>query len=208
MMSLLDAVHLAVLARAPIPGRAKTRLIPALGEFGAARLHRQMVLQTLAKAHAAKIGPVTLWGTSEKSERFFRALMRCGVRYKPQPTGDLGERMRSVMVATLPSPTILIGSDCPPLTPEHLRAANNALLAGQDAVFIPVEDGGYALIGLNKAAPSDLFLNMPWGSCSVMAETRTRLNKLGFRWTELATLWDMDRPEDLERLSLSTEFKS
>lgn len=207
-MSFLNTVHLAVLARAPIPGSAKTRLIPALGEVGAARLHRQMVLRTLAIAHAARIGPVMLWGAAEKSDRFFRALMRHGVRYGPQPAGDLGERMRGVMLATLPAPTILIGTDCPPLTAEHLRAAASALRAGQDAVFIPVEDGGYALIGLNKAAPIELFLNMPWGSSNVMTETRTRLKKFGSQWTELATLWDIDRPEDLERLSLSMKYRS
>lgn len=198
-MSASDTVHLAVLARAPIAGKAKTRLIPALGAAGAARLHRQLVLQTLETAHTANVGPVTLWGTTEGFDRFFRALVRSGVRYRPQPSGDLGERMMNVISATLPSPTLLIGTDCPPLTPEHLRAAADALISGLDAVFIPAEDGGYALIGLRSNAHVGLFSNIAWGTGSVMEETRAALRKLGLRWSELPALWDVDRPEDLDR---------
>jgi glycosyltransferase A (GT-A) superfamily protein (DUF2064 family) len=56
------------------------------------------------------------------------------------------------------------------------------------------------LIGLARSSSAHLFENVAWGSATVMQETRLRLKRMGWRWTELATLWDVDRPEDLPRL--------
>jgi glycosyltransferase A (GT-A) superfamily protein (DUF2064 family) len=67
-----------------------------------------------------------------------------------------------------------------------------------DAAFAPAEDGGYVLIALAKALP--VFAEMPWSTPQVMSRTRERLRSAGARWTELRTLWDVDRPEDLARL--------
>ena len=192
-------IHIAVFARAPVAGAAKTRLIPALGAQGAARLHRQLVLQTLKTAYAAKLGPVTLWAAPDTSHRFFRALTKRGVACQSQSAGDLGERMQHTLSSTLPLPTLLIGSDCAPLQASHLVAAADVLRAGHDAVFLPAEDGGYVLIGLNVEASSILFDDIPWGSSEVMCATRLRLAHLGYSWQEPVTLWDIDHPADLER---------
>jgi glycosyltransferase A (GT-A) superfamily protein (DUF2064 family) len=97
---------------------------------------------------------------------------------------------------------ILIGCDCPALKPRHLREAAAALARGADAVFGPVEDGGYALVGLTRVAES-LFRDIEWGSATVMHATRTRLSALGWRAHELETLWDVDRPADYARLVAS-----
>ena len=94
---------------------------------------------------------------------------------------------------------LLIGTDCPALAPAHLQLASNALRNGDDAVFVPTEDGGYALIGLRRYDPW-LFQDIAWGSETVMTQTRERLNALGWRWSELQTLWDVDRPPDYQRL--------
>jgi glycosyltransferase A (GT-A) superfamily protein (DUF2064 family) len=95
---------------------------------------------------------------------------------------------------------LLIGTDCPALQPEDLRAAASALLDGEDAVVIPAEDGGYVLIGLRRPIPA-LFEGMAWGTDTVMSSTRRRLREIGMRWRELPTLWDVDRPADLARLA-------
>ena len=97
---------------------------------------------------------------------------------------------------------VLIGSDCPSLKPADLRAAARALHAGADAVLSPAEDGGYALIGVRRAARG-LFTGIEWGSAQVLAQTRRRLRRLRWQWTELRTLWDVDRPEDVARLRRS-----
>ena len=94
---------------------------------------------------------------------------------------------------------ILIGSDCPALTPRDLRRADRLLRGGCDVVLAPAEDGGYGLIAVRKVSPL-LFSGVPWGEAQVYAQTARRLEKLGYRWRALRTVWDVDRPEDLERI--------
>lgn len=195
---MAEPIPIAVFARAPVAGAAKTRLIPRLGAEGAARLHAALVRHALVTALAARLGPVTLWGAPDASDGFFRDCEAAfGIALASQTEGDLGARMLAAFERHCP--LLLIGSDCPALEPDHLRAAADALRAGADAVLLPAEDGGYVLIGLKRPVP-ELFAAMPWGSGEVMARTRRRLTRLGLRWCEPATLWDIDRPEDLDRL--------
>ena len=194
-----ETIAIAVLAKAPLPGFAKTRLIPALGAEGAALLQARLVEHSVATACAARIGPVTLWGAPDESHPLFQAIgARLGVTLARQDGGDLGERMLAA-VAAADMPVIVIGTDCPALTSDHLRTAADILRSGADAAIIPAEDGGYALIGL-RAPARTLFSEMRWSVPSVMEETRRRLRDLGMRWQEPVTLWDLDLPEDIERL--------
>jgi len=196
----LRTVQLALLAKAPVAGLAKTRLIPALGPQGAARLQRQLTCRALHAALAADLGTVTLWGAPDAHHRFFRALQRrTGVACLAQPEGDLGQRMHAAFERHCThGPLLLLGTDCPPLSAEHLRRAALALLDGADAVFHPAEDGGYVLVGLRQPQPG-LFVDMIWSTAQVMAQTRRRAQALGLRWQELETLWDVDLPADLKR---------
>lgn len=194
-----ETTAIAVLAKAPLPGFAKTRLIPALGAEGAALLHARLVEHSVATACAARIGPVTLWGAPDENHPLFQAIgARRDVALARQGGGDLGERMLAA-VAAADMPVLVIGTDCPALTADHLRMAADILRSGADAAIIPAEDGGYALIGLRAPAPT-LFSQMYWSVPSVMEETRRRLRRLGMTWQEPVTLWDLDLPEDIERL--------
>ena len=196
---------LAVFSNAPVPGVAKTRLTPSLGPEGAAALQRALTRKTLATAVAADIGPVSLWCAPDQSHSFFAECQRqFGVSLHPQQGADLGVRMLDAFATLLADHdgVVLIGTDCPVFRPAHLRDAAASLAAGAEAVFCPAEDGGYVLVGLTRAEPR-LFSGMPWGSDKVMAETRARLRQLAWHWRELETLWDVDRPEDYERLGLS-----
>lgn len=196
--------RIAVFARAPIPGEVKTRLIPALGELGAAALHRALVTRAIETAVESGVGPVELWCTPDAGHPFFaECVRRFGVKPVPQGEGDLGARMQRAFAALLGDPgefrrALLIGSDIPPMTPDYLRAADAALAQGQDAVLGPAEDGGYVLIGLRRVVP-DLFERMRWSEPDVLAVTRSRIARLGWRHVELPALWDVDRPEDLGR---------
>ena len=201
-MDICRVTEIAVFAKAPVAGYAKTRLIPTLGAAGAARLHREMTLHALRVASAADIGELTLWCTPDCQHRFFRALKKSNSFGKPlafaqQVEGDLGRRMAAVF-ALASTQTLLIGSDCPVLNVEHLHRAATALADGFDAVFIPAEDGGYTLVGLRRPAPT-IFQGIAWGSRQVMAQTRERLRQADLRWLELETLWDVDTPEDVLR---------
>ena len=172
-----------VFAREPRAGRVKTRLIPLLGEQGAARLHARLVERALRTARAAGFGEVEfVWARRQRG-------------------ADLGERMHHALARALRRAprAILIGADCPVLRPRDLRRAARWLAGGADAVFAPAEDGGYALIGLRRVSPA-LFSGVQWGGPQVMAQTRARLRALGWRWRELPAVWDVDRPEDYRRL--------
>jgi rSAM/selenodomain-associated transferase 1 len=194
-----EPVAVAILAKAPLPGLAKTRLAPALGADGAAALQGRLIERAVDTARAADIGPVTLWATPDQDHPAFQTLAALfGVRLACQPDGDLGARMLAALRAAR-GLAIVIGTDCPALRPEHLRAAAAALIGGVDAVLVPVEDGGYALIGMREPQPA-LFADMPWSTADVMAETRRRLTRLALSRREPARLWDVDLPEDVERM--------
>lgn len=189
-------------ARAPVPGMAKTRLVPLLGAEGAAMLHQRLVLHTLATAATVAPGRIELWCAPDDSHPFLRtAALRHGASLHVQQGADLGARMAQAFSQALRQHrhAIIIGTDCPALNVAHLQDAASALAAGHDAVFAPTEDGGYALVGLAGVAPR-LFAGIAWGGSAVMADTRMRLSDSGLRWQELATLWDVDRPDDYRRL--------
>lgn len=193
----------AVLAKAPVAGLAKTRLIPALGAAGAARAQRRLALQTLATVRAAATGPITLWCAPDGQHRFFRMLQqRQGVACADQPAGDLGRRMDAAVQAHFrqrkPPPLLIVGTDCPVLTPAHLQQAADAL-QDHDAVLIPAEDGGYVLLGLRRPLPQ-VFDGVAWSTPHVLAQTRAQLAAAGARWVELPALWDVDEPADWARL--------
>lgn len=192
----------AVLAKAPVAGLAKTRLAPLLGAAGAARAQRGFTLQVVATARAACTGPLTLWCAPDARHRFFQALARrCGVACEAQPEGDLGARMGAAVLAHFARqpalPLLITGTDCPALTPAHLQQAADAL-ATQDAVMIPAEDGGYVLLGLRRPLPG-VFAGIAWSTPQVLAQTRAQLRAAGAHWQELPTLWDVDEPADWAR---------
>ena len=194
-----EAVAIAILAKAPLPGFAKTRLAAALGADGAAALQGRLIERAVETARAADIGPVTLWAAPDQDHPAFQALAALfGVALARQPEGDLGARMLAAITAAR-GPALVIGTDCPALAPSHLVAAADALHAGVDVVVVPVEDGGYGLIGMREPQPQ-LFADMPWSTAAVMAETRRRLVRLALSWREPARLWDVDLPADVERL--------
>ena len=208
MRHVKDNCAIAVFARAPIPGEAKTRLIPKLGAEGAAELHARLVEHTLETATRSRLGPVTLWCAGPLSHAFFeRCSRRFNVPLKGQPNGDLGGRMLSVFQQRAGAATLVIGTDCPSMTVEHLQACKAALAEGEDAVFLPAEDGGYGLVGMTQPIPL-IFQGMTWSTDDVMEETRLRLHALNLSWREPAIIWDVDRPEDVERLAASGLLKN
>lgn len=191
-----------ILARAPVAGAAKTRLIPALGAEGAARLQGDLVDDTVARAVASAAGPVTLYGTGEDPADFIGGVAReYGIAVAAQPGGDLGQRMCQVLADGLTGdlPALVIGTDCPALTAEAIALAASRL-RDHDAVLAPAHDGGYVLLGVHLAHPA-LFRDLEWGGGQVLAGTRARLRALDWSWFELAARDDVDRPEDLAHLA-------
>lgn len=190
-----------VFAKAPVPGKAKTRLIPALGMKGAADLHAKLVLRTLDKLCTAPSIPVELWCTPTLEHDFFRTCANSyELQLKLQQGNDLGARMHGAFASALASCSraILVGSDCPDLDYSDIQTAMQQLQNGHDAVIGPAHDGGYYLLGLRQPLPA-LFADMPWGTDKVRDLTKRRLKQLGYRYASLSVRHDLDRPEDLQR---------
>lgn len=192
--------RLILFARYPEPGRVKTRLISALGAEGATALHRRLVLRTLRIASTAcQSARFELefrfdGGTEDQMRHWLGIAGIC----RPQSDGDLGQRMANALVDSFrdgaPS-AVIIGSDCPGLTPALLAAAFDRL-SEAPVTFGPANDGGYYLIGLSRMVP-ELFRGIPWGKETVLANSLRALAKAGLKPALLDTLDDLDRPEDL-----------
>jgi rSAM/selenodomain-associated transferase 1 len=196
-----ERVRLAVFAKAPVAGAVKTRLAASLGAEAAAALHARLVRHALGTALAAGIGRVELWCAPDANHPFFATCAaELGIALHAQRGADLGARMHHAFehAAAHGDALVVIGSDCPVLPAEMLREAARRVRGGE-AVFAPAEDGGYVLVGLAHPEPR-LFDDIAWGTASVMEATRARLAETGLAWKELATLWDVDRPEDVARL--------
>lgn len=206
-----ETLRIALMAKAPVPGLAKTRLAPALGAAGAAALAEALLRHAVAQASAAAPGRVTLWAAPDAGHPVFAGLAqqhRLALAVQPA-TPDLGARMATVFstaFAAGPGPLLLMGSDIPALDAATLQAAAAALQT-QPVVFVPALDGGYALVGLRGDAArrhpgllATLFEGMVWSTATVMATTRTRLAALDVVAAELPAVPDIDEPADLTHL--------
>jgi hypothetical protein len=194
-------IRTVILAKAPLPGFAKTRLIKALGATGAANLAGRLIRHTVAQALSAGIGPVELCVTPDDDHPIWRSLgLPVGITRSTQGTGDLGDRMTRISRRVMESgeALLIIGTDCPQLDSARLHAAATALDSA-DACMVPVSDGGYALIGLRQFHAS-LFHDIPWSTARVATVTRRRMMSQGWITREFPVLHDIDEPEDLLKL--------
>ncbi len=183
-----------------MPGEVKTRLIPAIGAEAAALLHAALTERALDTASRSGHA-VELCCAPDAGHAFF---VDCAEQFDcilcDQGPGDLGQRMLRAMQRALVDAdrVVVIGADCPALTPQHIKRAVTAL-ADNDVALLPAEDGGYVLIAARRTAPT-MFDGIEWGQPAVLVEQRRALQRAGLSCIELETLWDLDRPEDIARL--------
>ena len=191
------ATRIVIFAKAPVAGSVKTRLIPLLGEVGAARLAQRMLADTVAHAFAAGLGTPELCATPHPSDPSWAGHLPSGVLLSDQGPGDLGERLAAAARRVIDGGerVLLIGTDCPELdSPRLVEAA--AHLESHDAVIYPAKDGGYVLLGLVRFHES-LFTEIAWSTDAVAATTIARIRALGWSLFVGDTLRDIDEPADL-----------
>ncbi|MCU7827784.1 MAG: TIGR04282 family arsenosugar biosynthesis glycosyltransferase [Candidatus Thiodiazotropha sp. (ex Myrtea sp. 'scaly one' KF741663)] len=191
-----------IFAKAPYAGQVKTRLVPAIGERAATKLYSQLLEREIAWIANETPYDIELWVSPDTTHPLLQSLAkRHSLSLFVQQGEDLGERMGYAVRQSLKRyrRIVLLGVDCPALTANHLQQTFDWLTAGEDAVIGPAEDGGYVLLGLN-AWDDSLFHGHEWGKETVAETTRQALSKIGWRWRELPTLWDLDRPSDLQQL--------
>ncbi len=190
-----------VFAKAPVPGEAKTRLIPAIGAAQAALMHAALTERAIVTAQHSSADDVELCCTPNSGEAFFQYCAEdFAVSLTEQGDGDLGQRMLRALNSALAyiEKVIIIGADCPALTAKHIQNATKAL-SKAEIVLMPAEDGGYVLIGATRTHMK-MFDGIHWGTSTVLAEQHRNLIACGLTLIETETLWDVDRPEDLVRL--------
>lgn len=195
---------LIIFTRYPTPGQVKTRLIPAVGAAGAARLHRQMTVAIVDRARSLPTDLAVKIQVHFDGDNYQQMSDWLGTNldYQTQCTGDIGQRMaRSfATIGQHNSAVVLIGTDCPELTTDILTQAFEQLAAGQDLVLGAAIDGGYYLIGLRQYQP-ELFVGIDWSTDRVFAQTVEIAHRLNLSIGYLPTLTDIDRPADLPILT-------
>ena len=187
-------------AKYPAPNKAKTRLQPALGIDGAARMARQLLLHSIEQAVDTGFA-VELCVSPAPTDPCWQALdLPDSLRWSAQADGDLGLRMLIASQRALQhfDKVVLIGTDCPSLTTARIQTAVQQLNQ-HDAVMIPAADGGYVLLGFKRVDES-LFSDIIWSTASVAAVTKQRIGALCWTLALFDPLHDIDEPKDLEHL--------
>ncbi|MDP2761901.1 MAG: TIGR04282 family arsenosugar biosynthesis glycosyltransferase [Sideroxyarcus sp.] len=197
----MKPMRIIIFAKAPKPGLAKTRLIPALGADGAAALARQMLLHSVQAALESHVGTVELCTTPSIDDAAWHGIdLPPGIEISAQGGGDLGARLARAAQRGIDQGecVVLIGTDCVEMSAQLLDAAKDVLL-DHDALIHCTADGGYALLGLNRFDPA-LFSDMPWSTDAVATTTLARLTQLGWSVHVGQMLHDVDEPQDLRLL--------
>ena len=189
-----------IFAKYPAQNMAKTRLQPALGSNGAARMAQKLLLHSVEQAVATDY-VVELCVSPVPANPCWQVLdLPRTLQWTAQAEGDLGVRLLTASQQALNQyqKIVLVGTDCPSLTAQRIQAAVHQL-DQHDVVMIPASDGGYVLLGF-KHADESLFSNITWSVDSVAAVTQQRIAALGWTLAILEPLHDIDDPDDLQHL--------
>ncbi len=185
-----------VFFRNPEKGAVKTRLAATVGDEEALRIYLFLAEKTrLAVRDTPEVRRWTLYSSfvpehDEWDPLFFEK--------KTQTPGDLGERLKNAFRAAFEDgarQVVVVGTDCPDLSPELLDEAFGALDSGDPVVIGPAFDGGYYLLGTNDFFP-ELFDGIAWSTDRVLQQTLQRAAALGKSCRLLPTLRDVDTEED------------
>lgn len=198
--------RLILFAKAPVPGRAKTRLVPALGAEGAARLYRAFLADTAEVVRRVRgVDERELWVPDGSDSEEAIAAAGEGFAVRRQRGEGLGDRLAHAFGRAFEEGSeraLVVGSDHPTLPAAYLERGL-AALEGADLALGPSDDGGYYAVGLRRDAwprARSLFEDVPWSTPRVLAETRRRARAAGLRRTELPEWYDVDEPGELDRL--------
>ena len=195
------------MARAPRPGKVKTRLCPPLNPDQAAEFYECVLRDVLSD-----LAPSERWDTwvayAERSRDYFLQLPEPGMALLPQRGDSLGERMHAVFVDLCHAgyrQVVLVGSDIPTLKAASIERACEVLEQHRsDLVLGPADDGGYYLIGLNRPEQR-LFSGIAWSTASVLEQTLARARQLELRAETVPGTYDVDVAKDMERLRRDLE---
>jgi rSAM/selenodomain-associated transferase 1 len=199
-----ESPSLLLFARTPERGKVKTRLVPPLSEPEALDLYRAFLQDASVICGAPGRWRSVLLAEPDPDEASLSALFPPPWTRRRQAPGDLGERLAAAFemeFARGAPAAVAVGSDHPALRRGQIEEAFLRLSLGDDAAVIPADDGGYCAIGLSaRVRVRDVFEEIPWSSPRVLSATRERFAARGIRVSYLEPAYDVDLPEDLDRL--------
>lgn len=203
-MSAAAGAAALIMARAPVPGRCKTRLEPLLGPEGCARLQAGLIRRAAAWAHEVAPGAVWLAFDPPDREEELRALVPAGTRLLAQEGEDLGQRLTAASARVLgehPGPLLIAGTDLPRLSARHAAAALSDLADGCEVSLGPALDGGWYLMGLRERQPALFALpTEAWGGPEVWTLTLAAAQAGSLPLGLLRAERDLDTPEDAQAM--------
>ena len=187
--------HLIIFVKQPAMGKVKTRLAADIGTVKATFWYRWQLHRLLRTFKGPLPYSKHLFVSPQSGLQYFKPYENKGWRVSQQSHGDLGQRMAKAFLTVGAGPRLLIGSDIPAISKQHIELAFKQLMSA-DAVFGPAEDGGYWLIGLSRFVKPPVLKNIRWSSDYALSDT---LNKFGsdIRMEYLPILSDIDRGSDL-----------
>ena len=201
---MAERPSLLLFARTPERGKVKTRLVPPLSEPEALDLYRAFLEDASVIYGAPGRWRPVLLAEPDPDETTLAALFPPPWTRCRQASGDLGMRLAAAfeMEFSRGAPAaVAVGSDHPALRRKQIEEAFRHLSFGDDAAVIPADDGGYCAIGFAaRVHVRDVFEDIPWSSSRVLSATRARFAARGIRASFLESAYDVDRPEDLDRL--------
>ncbi|MDG2087599.1 MAG: TIGR04282 family arsenosugar biosynthesis glycosyltransferase [Arenicellaceae bacterium] len=192
-----------IFAKAPIPGKVKTRMQPELDDEQCAELAKRLLHHSCQLAKEYRNGEIQLWCSPDTGHPYFFALAeKFPLTLFAQRGEHLGQRMINAMNNALDSgfQPLLIGADCPFFDNQYLDNAFKQL-EQHDVVLGPATDGGYVLIGSNQILPKDILDEIAWGTANAMQQTIEQVSQRGLKCGLLEPLADIDRVQDLELLN-------
>ena len=194
---------LAVMAKAPIAGTVKTRLVPPLTPAQAAEFCRALLRDQLEHLKALTVADLFVAFTPSDARAVVAEILPPEFRCFPQHGEDLGARMGKVFDHLRDNEyenIVLIGSDLPALPLSYVERAFESLSSrGKRVVLGPSHDGGYYLVGMSRRTP-EIFHGMTWSHDQVLAQTLAKLADLGVDQELLPVWFDVDTVDDLRRL--------
>lgn len=192
-----------VIAKAPVPGRAKTRLVPPLTGLQAAELQRALLLDTL-RACREEVDDVAILHAEPAEAPAFERFAPDTPLLLQEGRGLEDALGRTFARHTATGPVAIVSSDVPGLPPGSLARTFAALEGDADIVLGPAHDGGYWLIAMAEHHPEP-FREIPWSTPAVLGVTLARCGEAGLR-AELLDVWrDLDTVVDLAFVCRTTE---
>ncbi len=195
-------INLLIFTKPPVHGRVKTRMQPRLSPAQSLTLHRQLLEYSLMQCARLDHASITLWAPGKDSRYLQTLAKRWRIALQIQRGNNLGQRMHQAikqMACQHAEPVLLIGADCPFITPDYLQQAC-AALQEEDIVIGPANDGGFVLLGAKHPLPARCLDGIAWGTSAVLEQTLQQMKRAGAGCYLLPALDDIDRPEDLDLL--------